>query len=52
MDMHPAIALWESSRGARENFLSTDELEAVKVLRRKLKGDAKEDLSKAMNQIE
>tara|TARA_B100000530_G_scaffold312640_1_gene240426 strand:- start:783 stop:1985 length:1203 start_codon:yes stop_codon:yes gene_type:complete len=52
MDMHPAIALWESSTSARENFLSTEELEAVKARRGTLKGDAKEDLSQAIKQID
>ena len=33
-----------SSTGARENFLSGEELDAVKTRRRGLKGDAKQDL--------
>ncbi|MGB0640597.1 MAG: transcription termination factor Rho, partial [Myxococcota bacterium] len=51
-DMHPAIALWESSTGARENFLSSEELAAVKSRRGALAGDVKEDLSSAINQLD
>ncbi|MEC9391553.1 MAG: transcription termination factor Rho [Myxococcota bacterium] len=45
---HPALDLWGSSTGARENFLSGEELDAVKTRRRGLKGDAKQDLEKAI----
>jgi transcription termination factor Rho len=45
---HPALNLWESSTGARENFLSEAELLAVKTLRAGLKGDPKGDLEAAI----
>ena len=46
--VHPALNLWESSTGARESFLSKDELESVKRLRSDLKGDVKDDLETAI----
>lgn len=45
---HPAVDLWGSSTGARENFLSDTELDAVKARRRGLEGDAQRDLESAI----
>ena len=45
---HPALDLWGSSTGARENFLTDAELSAVKTRRRGLEGDAKRDLESAI----
>lgn len=50
--LHPALNLWESSTAARENFLSEDELAAVKTLRSGLKGEPREDLEQAMQATE
>jgi len=50
--LHPALNLWESSTGARENFLSEAELENVKTLRAGLKGDAKSDLEAAIQETD
>ncbi len=45
---HPALDLWGSRTGARENFLSDPELDAVKARRRDLQGDAPQDLAAAI----
>jgi transcription termination factor Rho len=45
---HPALDLWASSTGARENFLSGKKLDAVKARRRDLQGDAQTDLTAAI----
>ena len=47
-ELHPALDLWESSTTARENFLSAQELDAVKARRRTLKGDAEVDITAAI----
>jgi transcription termination factor Rho len=48
-EQHPALDLWESSTSARENFLTVQELEAVKARRRNLKGDAAADIAAAID---
>jgi transcription termination factor Rho len=47
-EQYPALDLWKSSTSARENFLTAQELEAVKVRRRTLKGDAEADIVAAI----
>lgn len=47
-EQYPALDLWKSTTSARENFLTAQELEAVKVRRRTLKGDAEADIVAAI----
>ena len=51
-DMHPAISLWQSTTGARENFLGEEDLAAVKARRGALTGDSADDLTSAIKLID
>jgi len=51
-ERYPAFDLHQSRTSARENYLSAEELEAVKALRTALNGDVGEDLDTAIQAID